>query len=76
MKEEETSQAKSSSILGGWVQAEGEPPGTFTTAERPQDFTSPGFSNFAESSRARWDLVSFLKVKIKQLREKASDKIG
>ncbi|MFH1749711.1 MAG: hypothetical protein ABH837_02360 [bacterium] len=77
MREGETSQTKSSSILGGFVPVEGEPVGTFTTREQPQDFTTPEFSKFAESSRARWDLLEYLKVKFKQRKEKkASVKIA
>ena len=70
MKDVEPSQAKSSSILGGWKQVEGEPVGTFTTEKQPQDFTTPEFANFAEASRARWDLVEYLKVKFNQLLRK------
>jgi hypothetical protein len=77
MSIKETDQTKSSSILGGWVQAEGEPKGMFTTAQQPQDFTTPEFSQFAEASRARWNLIEFLKVKIQQHKGKKSpDKIG
>lgn len=69
MKDREPVQAKSSSILGGWKQVDGQP-GTFTTEAQPQDFTTPEFANFAEASRARWDLVEYLKVKINQFLRK------
>jgi hypothetical protein len=73
----EADQTKFSSILGGWVQAEGEPEGVFTTAQQPQNFTTPEFSQFAQASRSRWDLVEFFKAKIQQHKEKeSSDKIG
>jgi len=66
MIDTEPTQAKSSSILGGWKQIEGEPEGTFTTEKPIQDFTTPEYAKFAESSRASWDLIEFIKVKIQQ----------
>jgi hypothetical protein len=67
MNDSERGQTHPSSTMGGWKQVEGEPAGTFTTEKQPQDFTTSDFSKHAEASRARWDLIEFLKVKFQQL---------
>lgn len=36
------------------------------------DSTTPDFAEFAEQSRARWDILEWLKVKIKQLSNKGT----
>lgn len=53
-----------SGISGGWVKTE--EPGVYTTAKPYRDFTTPEYAAFAERSRARWDLVTYLGVCLKQ----------
>jgi hypothetical protein len=48
----------------GWLK---EKNGFLTTTRTTQVFTSPEFNNFSESSRARWDLQEYLKVKFSKL---------
>jgi hypothetical protein len=63
------------SMFGGWVPVAGEknmyvPKIVSAPVPRTQEF-----SNFAERSRARWDLFEYLKVILKQnLRNRASRK--
>lgn len=59
------SSATGSSSLGGWVRKEGEIEGMYTATPLVES-TTPDFSKFAESSRARWDLFEFIKVKLQQ----------
>lgn len=47
----------------GWTEVE---KGVFQ-GPKMLDSTTPDFAEFAEQSRARWDVVEWLKVKIKQL---------
>ena len=56
------------SNFGGWEPVSGKP-GEFRgkMVTGPVD---PEFAAHAEQSRARWDLIEWLKVKIKQLSEK------
>lgn len=35
-----------------------------------KDFTTPEYAAFAERSRARWDLFTYIKVLLKQRRER------
>jgi hypothetical protein len=69
MAEREQKQNNGPSMLGGWQQAEGEPRGTYT-AKTQQVGTTEEFSRFAEASRARWDLVEYLKVKFHHMLHK------
>jgi len=46
----------------GWIPKED----GFFTADLPQTSTSASFTNFAEQSRARWNFMSWLRVKIHQ----------
>ncbi|MDO8340609.1 MAG: hypothetical protein Q7T59_01400 [Candidatus Woesebacteria bacterium] len=57
--------APSPSLSGGWVKKEGEPENMYTAAPLVNS-TTPDFSKFSESSRARWDLLELLKAKFKQ----------
>jgi hypothetical protein len=73
----ETDPTKSASLFGGWVQAEGEPEGTFTTAEQHQEFMTRDFTQFAATSRTRWDLVECIKERFQRHKEnKSPDKVG
>ena len=47
----------------GWTEVE---KGVFQ-GPKMLDSTTPDFAEFAEQSRARWDVLEWLKVKIKQL---------
>jgi hypothetical protein len=67
MNNGERGKAYPQSISGGWKQVEEELPGTFASEKQPQNFTTPDFSKHAEASRARWDLIAFIKVKFQQL---------
>jgi len=62
--------AESLSLMGGWKRAKGEPAGMFTAGKQPRDYITPDFSKFAESSRLRWDLFAYLKVRFQQLLRK------
>lgn len=56
----------------GWVD---EGNGRFTTPEHgsfnsQSSFTAEGYSRFAELTRSRWDLVTFLKTSVAQWRSR------
>ena len=62
--------AMAETLMGGWKRAKGKPAGMFTAGKQPKDYTTPDFSKFAESSRSRWDLFTYLKVMFQQLLRK------
>lgn len=55
------------SILGGWIKNKD---GIFTTAQTPQDFTTPEFNESTKAMRARWNLEEYIKVKFPKLFQK------
>jgi hypothetical protein len=55
-------------IPSGWV-PKGD--GWYTT-DMPKASVTTEFTNFAEQSRARWDLIGWLRVKIHQKLQKAT----
>jgi hypothetical protein len=61
---------KERSTFGGWEQVPGKP-GEYK-ANVVTGPVTPEFAKFAEESRARWDIVEWLKVKIKQLSDRAT----
>jgi hypothetical protein len=56
--------------FGGWEQNPGKP-GEFR-AKIVTGPVTPDFADFAEESRARWDLVEWLKVKLGHLLNKGT----
>lgn len=65
-EQSDRSSATGPSQLDGWVRKEGEIDGMYIAAPLV-DSATPDFSKFEKSSRARWDFLEFIKVKLQQL---------
>ena len=57
-------------VFGGWEPVAGKP-GEYK-AKMVTVSVTPEFTKFAEESRARWDVVEWLKIKIKHLSDRVT----